>query len=870
MLKRVLQFIIITSSAISGCCSFGNDHTLINFDNNQSIVFPKTFASKLHFVGKNWQNNARGKVFKPGNYLELPSAEICNSTSGTIELWMKRTKLTDGRNHIISYFKNASNRWHFRFEKNKLALFLVSQKKTSQIRIKIPDNEQGNKWIHLALCWRKNASGITNVSIYYNGNRIVSKDCTADLSVSDKGKIIVGAYNGGSLSLNGVIKTITFWEKSQFSSKRIPNIASKLNLKLLHSELTAARIQKQKLSNLDKIAYEQILEKTKKTINSMNDMDMLSKAYDIKLEKIRTKLNKLKMLSSKAMWWKDKAVVPFMCYPQSCMVKIRNCWSDAPTKSQPVILNSAGNEWNSFQLVIMPSNVTIKNCHIAISELTSTQNNHIISSDNIKYFKVGNVSEHTASSLKANRKWADPFFKMSNPFELDKNRTYPVWFNLYVPAGTPKGTYRGSIQIKSKNYKVTVPLKLSVYGFSLPKTPKVKTAFGIQGSLIASYYKLPNDSDRLDSMINKYLKNMLLHKISPKPRFIPSISNYGDRYFLSPKLILTKNGKWKIDFLDYKKELKKLMSSGLNSIQVGGRSWDGNFRRIKNKNAAFMLFPYYSEKDKKEKILKLKLFSEKYMKVLYFTFSKWFEFLKAENLDRLAHAYPIDEPKPDMYEMTNRIAGLIHKAAPGLKVLVTSKNFDKLDNIDIWCPTLDRLNIENVNSFKKTGRTLWTYVCIVPPSPNANFFIHQTALQNRIPFWVAYKYGCEGFLYYEHTLSLWKKRNVWKDQRWEKNSGTEGDGFLVYPGKDGPIGTIRLELIRQGIQDVGYFLKLKSLADKLSGKHPAKIEGKKLLEISDSLIKNSSKYSSSVSQYLEKKEQVAKMIEKINTILLTR
>ena len=47
-------------------------------------------------------------------------------------------------------------------------------------------------------------------------------------------------------------------------------------------------------------------------------------------------------------------------------------------------------------------------------------------------------------------------------------------------------------------------------------------------------------------------------------------------------------------------------------------------------------------------------------------------------------------------------------------------------------------------------------------------------------------------------------------QPWQSQPHDVGDGKLTYAGKDGPIGSIRLHAIRDGIEDFGYLALLKA------------------------------------------------------------
>jgi hypothetical protein len=43
-----------------------------------------------------------------------------------------------------------------------------------------------------------------------------------------------------------------------------------------------------------------------------------------------------------------------------------------------------------------------------------------------------------------------------------------------------------------------------------------------------------------------------------------------------------------------------------------------------------------------------------------------------------------------------------------------------------------------------------------------------------------------------------------------------GDGMLIYPGKNGPLPSIRLKMIRDGLEDYEYLTLLKKVSDKVS------------------------------------------------------
>ena len=99
-----------------------------------------------------------------------------------------------------------------------------------------------------------------------------------------------------------------------------------------------------------------------------------------------------------------------------------------------------------------------------------------------------------------------------------------------------------------------------------------------------------------------------------------------------------------------------------------------------------------------------------------------------------------------------------------------------------------------------------------PPSWQIDFPV----LSYRIAPWLNRRYGVTGLLYW--TTVCWNSppRNPWDDPGFRVNYN--GEGLLFYPGEDagidGPIASIRLKNLRDGMEDYEYFV----LLEKAKGK----------------------------------------------------
>ena len=91
------------------------------------------------------------------------------------------------------------------------------------------------------------------------------------------------------------------------------------------------------------------------------------------------------------------------------------------------------------------------------------------------------------------------------------------------------------------------------------------------------------------------------------------------------------------------------------------------------------------------------------------------------------------------------------------------------------------------------SRLITFYTCCMPHYPNT--FLFSQLRESRLLPWLAWEYGFDGYI-------RWAV-NIYPEDPWNQPMFTwpSGDMFFVYPGRDGPLDSMRWELLRQGIQD---------------------------------------------------------------------
>ncbi len=206
--------------------------------------------------------------------------------------------------------------------------------------------------------------------------------------------------------------------------------------------------------------------------------------------------------------------------------------------------------------------------------------------------------------------------------------------------------------------------------------------------------------------------------------------------------------------------------------------------------------------------------------------------------------------------------------------------------VDIWCPlsaALER-DLDFYKERQRQGDQLWMYVCCSPKPPYANFFIDQPAIDHRVLFWQARQKGATGLLLW--VVSYWKglpgptsagarfpevpvrfAENMDSYQTW----GTNGDGTLIWPGLDmTPYPSIRLEVIRDGIEDYEYLALLSRCVARAKelpqGERPDDAvlqEAEALCEVPEEISESFTRYTKDPDVLMERRKSVGDMIERL-------
>jgi hypothetical protein len=489
-----------------------------------------------------------------------------------------------------------------------------------------------------------------------------------------------------------------------------------------------------------------------------------------------------------------------------------------PKLVHEIELHSARNEFEAFQ-IILHSIEPMDGLDVEAGDLTDSRGN-TLPRNSVQIYRVGTIPLAKPSREDGETgEWPDPllpridrwFHEKRNafPFSLSPRRNQSIWIDAYVPKDTRAGTYHGSIMVSASGSELfAVPVRLTVWDFELPSTSSFQTSFGFTARAALKQHKGKYTSDKdLREISILYSKAALQHRISL----------HGGT-FIPPQFSIW-GGQATLDWRDYDEEEGAFLDGtvfGPKDPLPGARYTSIDLRTHGSADTDAERTLYWREWAR------------------HFREKGW--------LDRLFY-YVKDEPTEKDYPEILRLAALANEADPNIKTLVTIQRSATLaGNVDIWTPLINCFELkpgfdgfcrETVprpvyDSDIQEGRRLWWYQSCASHGCNIiggayfkgwpSYLVDDSAVSNRVMPWLAWRYAISGELYFNINEAFTKDTDPWASLHL---FGGHGDGTLVYPGRvqriggkhDIPIESIRLKLIREGLEDYEYFVLLGRAAD---------------------------------------------------------
>ena len=466
----------------------------------------------------------------------------------------------------------------------------------------------------------------------------------------------------------------------------------------------------------------------------------------------------------------------------------------APAKGK-ALAEVARGEHASLQVVVR-SDSAISGLRADFAPLTRRDGKAVLEPQSIRFVGYVPVDRPTQKPSKDQLRkppadYPDPLLELDS-VDLEAGQAQPIWITIRVPEGAPAGKYRGELvvtgTVNGRAVSIKEPVCVRVFEATVGAARLwVTNWFSMQWQHMAITPE--PESEAYYALLRRFAENMAEHRqnvaiISPL-----ALAAYA----------VDENGKFTIDFARFDRWVRVFEEAGVIGLieggHIGGRKagWDSEFvvsiREVKDgKVAARSVDPSSPEAER--------------------FYARFFPTLVAhlkghEWIDNYTQ-HLADEPIPGNIETYRAMAHLVHTYAPELRIIEACHTKDLVGAMDVWVPQLNYLagDYAHYRERQEQGDEVWFYTCVFPQGEYANRFIEQPLIKTRLLHWINYSYGITGYLHWGYNH--WTADSPYTHTT-RPHGGPPylpaGDPWIVYPGKDGPLDSIRFEAMRDGVAD---------------------------------------------------------------------
>lgn len=365
--------------------------------------------------------------------------------------------------------------------------------------------------------------------------------------------------------------------------------------------------------------------------------------------------------------------------------------------------------------------------------------------------------------------------------EVRSGRAQPIWLTVRTPRDAQPGSYRGTVTVSAAGEERVIPLSLTVYSFEVPVERHLFYTNWCSPGLFASKHGLEMWSEEFWAMFERYLAAMADHR--------------QNILWVDPGTIeITEDAEgFHFDFSRFDRWIETCERHGVaDRIEIqqlgtfGPDGWSGD-------QIVLMGRPVRSVDTGETRMAAPEEILPGFLMALeaHLRERGWLE----KTLLHIA-----DEPSQSNAASWSEQSAFVRQYAPNIRQIDAIEG-PRFEGLDVWVPKLSHLRswYPHYQRARADGAELWFYTCCHPMGLYPNRFLDYSLLKTRVLHWYNWRYDLAGYLHWG--------LNFWTDDPFtEVTRGglPPGDCYIVYPGPDGPLSSIRWDALRDGIEDYEY------------------------------------------------------------------
>jgi len=374
----------------------------------------------------------------------------------------------------------------------------------------------------------------------------------------------------------------------------------------------------------------------------------------------------------------------------------------------------------------------------------------------------------------------------------------PLWFTFHIPQNAKPGTYKGTVRVDvGDRTQATYPLTIDVADASVPAPSDYRFFLDVwaQPETIAQAHKVKLWSKEHWNLIEKYdrdlasrgqkvinttiVDNPWHHQWSLGTRQSQTATPY------SSMVGWTWNGKtFSFDFARWDKYVQTARRAGLGP-DIGA------FSMLAFQDQEHLT--YTDTRTGKTVYENVDLAGDRWREAWGAFLPAFEKHLKAKGW--LENTWLSFDERP--IDTMTVVKDFVHEVAPAfddrISVAGSISTEGVAANLSVDWGGIDAMTKEKVAERRAAGKITTFYVYGSPAHPNT--LSYSPAVEARMLPWIAAQRNLDGFLRWSY--------NSWTSDPFNQpvHIFTQGDEYLIYPGKDGPMSSIRWEQLKEGIED---------------------------------------------------------------------
>lgn len=393
----------------------------------------------------------------------------------------------------------------------------------------------------------------------------------------------------------------------------------------------------------------------------------------------------------------------------------------------------------------------------------------------------------------------DPLFD-DTEIVFPPGETHGYWILIETPPDAPAGLHEFSFTVEFESgEKVSSGIGVSVEPLCIREAENFPVTHWFYADALCDWYNVEPFREDFWKIARPYFRNLVEHGTNTilSPLFTPPTDG-----LKRPNQLLriksTDEVKYSFDWTDVKKWVSEAKKAGFRYFE-----WTHLFSQWGAKNA----IPIYENHDgiyegRMLWPLETPADSNMYRNFLFRFLPEFKRFLEAEKILHKSFFHASDEPHGKEHLANYRKArSILRKLAPWMKVMDALSEISFAEETDMPVSLLSAST-----DFREKKIPSWDYFCCGPRGKYLNRLMDTPLAKIRGAGWLLYKFRAKGFLHWGYNYWYRSQTREMIDP-FTASDGLAwpgwacGDTFVVYPGENGPIDSIRWEVFSESLKD---------------------------------------------------------------------